>query len=486
MRDESPQPSQIIFPVALEPAEYVDEPIAVAATDRWGWLEIFILVQVFWGVLLFLPGSQAYRTYIRAFPYVASLVALIGCARSNGTETVVPGATWVLAALGLLLANLVHEETWLTAGIGQVVFQLAIAAPVFWAARVWVTEKRLERLILLIFGANFASAALGLLQVYYPEVFLPAQFSSLALKFNPGFVNEMSYLGTANRLIVRPPGLSDLPGGAAIAGTVTALLGFAIAMRPAQRQLWRGFCLGSAVIGITVVYLTQVRSMLLMILGCMLVMALIRLRQGRVLQTGWLAASAGALVFASFFWAVTLGGDVVQERYQGIIDSGVLRTYQDNRGYFLDDTLSKKAFEYPLGAGLGRWGMMSLYFGEDGNWQYPALYAEIQPTGWLYDGGVLMWIFYPGALLFAIHYSYKLAVLPGGALNDLATIVVMMQLFIAGLCFTGPVFNTQLGIMFWLVTAVLYGCHRTLAIQAWNADMESEADGDAPAAAQGW
>ena len=61
MRDESPQPSQIIFPVALEPAEYLEEPIAVA-TDRWGWLEVFVLIQVFWGVLLFLPGSQR-KTY---------------------------------------------------------------------------------------------------------------------------------------------------------------------------------------------------------------------------------------------------------------------------------------------------------------------------------------------------------------------------------------------------------------------------------------
>ena len=86
MRDESPQPSQIIFPIALEPAEYVQEPIAVA-TDRWGSLEVFVLVQVFWGVLLFVPGSQSYRTYIRAFPYVASLVALVvAFARSGGTD----------------------------------------------------------------------------------------------------------------------------------------------------------------------------------------------------------------------------------------------------------------------------------------------------------------------------------------------------------------------------------------------------------------
>jgi hypothetical protein len=473
MRDASPQPSQIVFPVALEPAQYVPEPVAVAS-DRWAWLELFVLVQVFWGVLLFVPGSQAYRTYIRAFPYVTSLMALGGCARSNGADAVVPGARWIIAALVLLVANLVHEETWLTAGVAQVVFQLAIAAPVFWAARMWVTAQRLERLIVLIFAANFVSAALGLLQVYYPSTFLPAEFSSLASKINPEFVSSMSYVGSAGRIIIRPSGLSDLPGGAAIAGAFTALLGFALAMRTHQRQVLRMVFFAAAAIGVTVVYLTQVRSMLLMILGCMLIMALVRLRQGRILQTGWLAASAGVLVFGSFLWAVTLGGDVVQDRYQGMVDSGVLRTYQDNRGFILTDTISRLAFDYPLGAGLGRWGMMSLYFGDQGNWQYPALYAEIQPTGWIYDGGVLMWLFYPGALLLAIRYSYKLATYPGGSLNDLGTMVLSIQLLLAGLCFTGPVFNTQLGIMFWLATAILYGCQRTQAVQAWMEDAEED------------
>ena len=492
MRDESPQPSQIVFPIALEPAEYAEEPIAVT-TDRWASLEVFVLVQVFWGLLLFVPGSQSYRTYIRAFPYVASLVALaVAFARSSGTDAVVPGARWILAVLVLLAANLVHDQTWVMAGSAQIVFQMAIAAPVFWAARVWVTDQRLERLILLIFAANFVSAALGLLQVYYPSTFLPAEFSSLASKINPEFVSAMSYVGTAGRVIIRPPGLSDLPGGAAIAGAFTALLGFALAMRANQRQVLRAVFFASAAVGITVVYLTQVRSMLLMILGCMLIMALVRLRQGRILQTGWLAASAGVLVFSSFVWAVTLGGDVVQERYQSMVDSGVLRTYQDTRGSVLSDAVSRLAFEYPLGAGLGRWGMMSLYFGDQGNWQYPALYAEIQPTGWIYDGGVLMWVFYPGALLLAIRYSYKLATFPGGSLNDLGTMILTIQLLIAGLCFTGPVFNTQLGIMFWLATAMLYGCQRTEAAQAWARDVEEENAGaedagdDFDAAQTGW
>jgi hypothetical protein len=120
--------------------------------------------------------------------------------------------------------------------------------------------------------------------------------------------------------------------------------------------------------------------------------------------------------------------------------------------------------------------MMSAYFPEPSGWHYPALYAEIQLTGWLFDGGVIMWLLYPAALVLAVRQSYRLAVERDGLLNDLAMMVMAIQLLIAGLCFTGPVFNTQMGIIFWLVTAILAGCERTLSIQAWEASLEASTD----------
>jgi hypothetical protein len=178
------------------------------------------------------------------------------------------------------------------------------------------------------------------------------------------------------------------------------------------------------------------------------------------------------LLVGSFVWAVTVGGDVIQERYQGIYNSGVVQSYSDNRGQFLTYTIYEQPFEFPLGAGLGRWGMMSAYFPEPGNWQHPSLYAEIQPTGWIFDGGILMCIFYPGALIVAMRYAYKIAIDRDSTLGDTAVVLFVIQLLVVGLCFTGPVFNTQVGIMFWLATAMLYGCHRTLQIQEWHEQHE--------------
>jgi hypothetical protein len=451
------------------PLPYVASEEAVetgAALDRWGWLEIFVLVQLMWGVLLFIPGSQAYRTYIRAFPYITSLIALVVCARSTGTDTLVPGSRWLLAAGMLLIANLLHEETQMRAGFAQIVFQASIAAPTFWAARMGQGEARLRRVVWLILVSSFASAGIGVLQVYYPARFLPPAFSALALSFNPEFVNALSYVGPGGELIVRPPGLSDLPGGAAIAGMTAAVLGVAFAFHAGQRQVVRWVYLGVAGVGMTALYLTQVRSLFLMAVVAMLAFAAMRLRQGRLVQGTWIAIVVAALVGASFAWATMLGGETVYERFSEIFDTGLVRTYQDNRGLFLTYTFTELLNEFPLGAGLGRWGMMVAYFGDQAAWQYQPIHVEIQPTGWLLDGGVLMWLFYGGALFAAMRYSYQLATAAESSLRDLAAMVFCVQLVIVGLCFTGPVFNTQLGIEFWLVTAVLYGAGRVAVEEA--------------------
>jgi hypothetical protein len=144
----------------------------------------------------------------------------------------------------------------------------------------------------------------------------------------------------------------------------------------------------------------------------------------------------------------------------------VVETFQQNRGHFLDYTLEEGLSEYPFGAGVGRWGMMVVYFGGLPDWRYPALHAEIQLTGWLFDGGILMWLLYGGAIAVALRSSYRLAIADAGLLSDCASMVFSIQLFVTTLCFAGPAFNTQLGIVFWLVTAILYGAHQTMVVDA--------------------
>ena len=84
-----------------------------------------------------------------------------------------------------------------------------------------------------------------------------------------------------------------------------------------------------------------------------------------------------------------------------------------------------------------------------------------------------MWLFYGGALASAGRLAYVSAVdRSTDSLRYLSTIVLAFQLAIVGLCLAGPVFNTQLGVVFWTVTGALSG-----AVRGWNRGEPGETDG---------
>jgi len=432
------------------PADAVDR-------DRWGWVEIFLAIQLPWGAALFIPGAQAYRTPVRALPYLTSAAALVYYFRTPTGEPLHGSAKWLMASFGLLTLNLLHATTHSMAGVAQIVFQISIAAPIFWMARAVRSDRRVMRMVWLLFAASFLSSALGILQVYYPNTFLPPEFSVLGRELNPEIVSSLTYKGADGREIIRPPGLSDMPGGAAASAMVTVTLGLALAFRRGLPAISRAACAAGATIGMTALLLTQVRSLSIVAAASLGVFALLRFRQGRATDALASLSLGGALVAGAFVWAVAVGGDALMDRFSSLVSNGVIHTFREQRGQFLTYTLSELLYQFPFGAGLGRWGMMQVYFGDPTLWQAPPIHVEIQPTGWLLDGGVALWVAMGGALAIALRTSYRVAVLATGELQDAATAIVCLQLTVLCLCLTGPVFNTQLGIQFWAVTGAVLG-----------------------------
>jgi hypothetical protein len=93
--------------------------------------------------------------------------------------------------------------------------------------------------------------------------------------------------------------------------------------------------------------------------------------------------------------------------------------------------------------------------------------VEIQPTGWLLDGGVPMWAFYGSAIFFALLTTYRAAVQRMSRdLANLALVVFGFQVLVVGFGWAGPVFNTQLGLLFWFFTSALYGAARGVELPA--------------------
>src|SRR5690349_20163959 len=120
-------------------------PDVRADADRWGWVELFLAIQLLWGAALFIPGAQAFRTPVRATPYLASAAALIYYFRTPTGEPLHASAKWMVASFGVLALNLLHQTTHSMAGVAQIVFQISIAAPIFWMARAVRSDRRVMR-----------------------------------------------------------------------------------------------------------------------------------------------------------------------------------------------------------------------------------------------------------------------------------------------------------------------------------------------------
>jgi hypothetical protein len=432
------------------------------ATVRFGALEVFVLVAYLASTLLFLPGAQHYRPIVRALPYAASLVFLgWWIVRGASVRWERPGAIALACALMILAIGLGHPSTTFFCGITQIVFQLAIAGPYFWLESQVIDAPRLRRLLTLIFLINAASAVAGLLQFHYPEHFMPPAFSENLYR-TEGYVEALSYTDAAGRKVFRPPGLTDLPGGAAGGCAVTAVLGLVFAARPGKRLPYRLACVALAGVGLYTLYLTLIRSMLLSVVAVFAVACLLLARQGRLRHGLFLATTASLLLVGSFVLAVASGGAGVFQRVSGLVETGVVNSYQRSRGAFVEYTLKQAAFDYPFGAGLGRWGMMNYYFARFDANPGPPLYAEIQITGWVLDGGIPLLVAYSGAIAGALFGLYRLAARGRGPAAYLALVALCMNLVVAVQANAGLSFNSTEGLQFWLISGLVF-CTRELA-----------------------
>jgi hypothetical protein len=66
-------------------------------------------------------------------------------------------------------------------------------------------------------------------------------------------------------------------------------------------------------------------------------------------------------------------------------------------------------------------------------------------------------LLYGGAVLASLLAAFRLTAAWDPYLGDMALVVLSVQVFFAGMAMAGPVFNTQLGMMFWALAAMLHG-----------------------------
>ncbi len=433
-----------------------------ALTARWA--EWFIVLQILCQLALLLSAIGPFRMVVRTTSFAASLAMMILIQRRGLRHPSQSAVIWVLAILTL---EVLHPTTnTLLAGVAEAALNFAIVAPLFWVTRLPLNMHWIRRVLLVLWLFHSVSSVFGILQTYFPGRFQP-NLSQVHQNRSDEALQSLMITTADGKQVYRPMGLTDNPGGAATAGFYAVLLGVGFFL-VSERLLMKAACLGSMMIGLMCIFLSQVRSVLVMLCCCLLVLLFLLVRRGEGRKLAKMSAALAGIAVVGFSAAVALGGASVTNRLATLVADKPIEVYNKSRGHFLRDTVEHLLPEFPLGAGLGRWGMVNVYFGDNSNPERAPIWAEIQWTGWVLDGGLPLVIAYVIAIAAAIRQAMKIALAAGpNALWIWAAVIVAYDFGALAVTFNYPLFIGQGGMEFWLLNAALFtGAQRSVAPEA--------------------
>lgn len=435
---------------------------------RISWLHSFILIQFVLQILLLIPEISDFRTLLRVAAFGLSLGFLVKVPKVGIKH---PAKPWAIVVLCIMVLQLFWHPyiSSVTSGVAQCSMYLAILAPLFWVSRLDLEENDFRWLIYLFWGIHALSSIVGVLQIYYPDL---VQFAVSSRVEQNAFDGDNLKITLANGLsIYRPSGLTDVPGGAATSGFYALLLGTGIALQ-AKNLIFRVLAGLSIPIGLFCIYLSQVRSTLILSLVCLVVIALVLLQLKRFSQFTSMVCVGILIAIITTSWAVNVGGEMTSERFLSLINESPDTVVYQNRGLFLEETVNEIIPKYPLGAGLGRWGMINSYFGSNYNPLTHPIWVEIQWTGWALDGGIPLIIAYSGALVAACIGAWRVVNQRGSSLQLWGAIIFAYNIGAIAITFNYPLFLSQTGMEFWLINTALFvsvqSAHKQAFFSNWR------------------
>ncbi len=404
---------------------------------------------------MFFSGAQALRVPLRMLPYAVSLAGLLlGRARWTPRHRAEP---WLIACIVYLGLMIVHPQTnTVLAGLAQTMLYLSVMAPLFWVPQLVRGTEHLKRILWILLLCNGVNSCVGVLQVHDPGTWLPKELSSThtSSKYKSG----VEFVTARGQRVTRPPGLFDTPGAVCGAGVIAGVLGLVFALFATETYKRAiGFLFSTA--GIAAIFFSHVRTSLLILLGSLIVFALALILQ-RKLHLGFVVALA-AFGMAGLAWsfALAVGGESVEERFETLLEDTPLQVYETSyRGPMLRHAFTRLLLHYPAGAGLGRWGMMRVYFGDEGNSLSPRIWAELQIPAWILDGGIVLLSLYSLALV--VTTRHQLEVLRNRRFAQMGVWGAATFALCAGtiaLSFGFTPFTTQVGLQYWYLIGCFYG-----------------------------
>ncbi len=429
---------------------------------KWGWLEWLTLSLPLMPGLLFIPGLSVIRTPVRVAAFLIPMIAWYFVAtkgkKRSGRDDF-KSFKWMKFCTIFILFQLINPQGLPAplAALGQCMLLISIISPIYWVAWDLKSSKQIPRLMMILFICNAAGGVMGILQVRYPGRFDPPSMPAFENMDKDLAIGMYGYQTDDGRTIMRPCGLTDTPGGACGAGAAAGLLGICWSLRPIA--LWkRGFCILFAFLGIAAVYYTQVRSLLVVEVICIIVIATLFTMQGNVVQATQLGVTGASLIAGALVWVAINVGGAVLDRFGTLVKEDKGELYQNSRGMYVQDTFTRMIFDYPLGAGLGRYGQSYGYFSFNAT---ESIWAEVQWPAWAVDGGIILLVAYPCAVVLAISDSVRVALKnPDKDLAFWAAVVAAVNLSTFATCFSQVPFVSAAGLQFWTFAGVIHAADR--------------------------
>jgi hypothetical protein len=245
---------------------------------------------------------------------------------------------------------------------------------------------------------------------------------------------------------------------------VAALLGLIFALEKVH-WLKRAGAVALSGAGMAAIYLSHVRASAVVGVGMMIAYLLMLVFQRQKKRATGFVGLAVVLVFVAFSAATILGGDSIRERFMSLFGGDPRDIYYESRGVQLENAFSDLLSEYPLGAGLARWGVVSGYVGGS---RVSHLWAEIQPAAWILDGGIFLLVLYSVALLAVLRWELELVRRLSDSDDRLWTAAIAaVNIGTLALVATFVPFTTQIGLQFWFLEGLLHGAMAGKPHQPW-------------------
>jgi len=241
-------------------------PIATRALPRQtNWIQWFVISQIVCQLFLLTNITTGpFRAVVRIVAFSISLFFLIFLRGASRSHPATKPALFVIAIVALSLFNPGTDSV--VSGLAQIAMYVAILSPLFWMPRMTLDSRMLRAVLLTLWSFYSLSAFAGILQVYYPGRFQPNLSAQVAAR-GVGYVKSLRFKLPTGQTAFRPMGLTDMPGGASTAGFYAVLLGLGFLMTE-RRFLYRCIFMASMFLGMTCLYLSQVRSILVMLACC--------------------------------------------------------------------------------------------------------------------------------------------------------------------------------------------------------------------------